>query len=46
MFLIFPEIKSILPNDKSALLLLGYIAMERKAFQRKTPNLNYERSFD
>jgi transposase-like protein len=40
------RMRGALPNDKSALLLLGYIAMERKAFQRKIPNLNYERSFD
>ena len=30
------------PNPESALLLLGYIAMHRKAYQRKVPRLNYE----
>ena len=40
------RMRGALPNDKSALLLLGYIAMDRKAYQRKIPNLNYEKSFN
>jgi len=29
------RMRGVLPNDKSALLLLGCIAMDRKAYQKK-----------
>ncbi|MEM4313261.1 MAG: transposase, partial [Thermoplasmata archaeon] len=34
--------RGALPDVRSAILLLGYVAMTRTAYQRKIPKLNYE----
>jgi transposase-like protein len=39
------RMRGALPNPDATLLLLGYVAMNRKAYQRKIPKLNYEKSF-
>jgi transposase-like protein len=39
------RMRGALPNVSSALLLLGYVAMYKKAYLRKIPKLNYEKSF-
>jgi len=31
-----------LPNPEATILLLGYVAMTRSAYQRKIPKINYE----
>lgn len=36
------RLRGALPNPKAAILLLGYVAMTRKAYERKIPLLNYE----
>ena len=39
------RMRGALPNPDATLLLLGYVAMNRKAYIRKIPKLNYEKSF-
>jgi len=39
------RMRGALPSPQSTLLLLGYVAMNKKAYQRKIPMLNYEKSF-
>jgi len=36
------RMRGALPNSDSTILLLGYVAMTRSAYQRKVPKLNYE----
>ncbi len=36
------RMRGALPDVRSAILLLGYVAMTRTAYQRKIPKLNYE----
>ncbi|MCS7029798.1 MAG: transposase [Bacteroidia bacterium] len=36
------RMRGALPNPQSTILLLGYVAMTRKAYERKVPKLNYE----
>lgn len=38
------RMRGALPNAESAILLLGYVAMTRKAYERKLPKLDYERT--
>ena len=40
------KIRGALPNPEDTILLLGYVAMNKKAYQRKVPKLNYDKSFD
>jgi len=37
------RMRGALPNIEATLLLLGYVAMNKKAYQRKIPMLNYEK---
>jgi hypothetical protein len=37
--------RGALPNPEAAILLMGYVAMNHKACERKVPKLGYERSF-
>jgi len=39
------RMRGALPNVEAALLLLGNVAMEKTAYERKIPNLNYDKSF-
>jgi len=39
------RMRGALPNPEATILLLGYVAMTRKAYLRKIPKLNYEKSF-
>jgi len=39
------KMRGALPNSDATLLLLGYVAMNKKAYLRKVPKLNYEKSF-
>ncbi len=39
------RMRGTLPNVNAVLLLLGYVAMDKKAYLRKIPKLNYEKSF-
>jgi len=39
------RMRGALPNPDATLLLLGYVAMNRKVYIRKIPKLNYEKSF-
>jgi transposase-like protein len=36
------RMRGSLPNSESVILLLGHVAMTRKAYQRKIPLLNHE----
>ncbi len=36
------RMRGALPNAEATILLLGYVAMTRSAYQRKVPKLNYE----
>lgn len=38
------KMRGALPNAEATILLLGYVAMTRNAYQRKVPKLNYERN--
>jgi len=40
------RMRGSLPNPQAAILLLGYVAMNRKAYLRKVPKLKYETKFD
>ena len=40
------RMRGSLPNPQAAILLLGYVAMNRKAYLRKVPKLIYETKFD
>ena len=35
--------RGALPNPEATILLLGYVAMSRNAYQRKIPKINYEK---
>ncbi len=37
--------RGALPNADATLLLLGYVAMNKNAYNRKVPKLNYDKSF-
>jgi len=39
------RMRGALPNVEAVLLLLGHVAMDKKAYIRKIPKLNYEKSF-
>jgi len=39
------RMRGALPNVEATILLLGYVAMTRKAYLRKIPMLNHEKSF-
>jgi len=39
------RMRGALPNIEAALVLLGNVAMEKTAYLRKIPRLNYEKSF-
>lgn len=39
------RMRGALPNPDATILLLGYVAMNKKAYNRKVPKLNYEKSF-
>ncbi|MCX7745218.1 MAG: transposase, partial [Flavobacteriales bacterium] len=36
------RMRGALPNPQATILLLGHVAMTRKAYERKVPKLNYE----
>ena len=36
------RMRGALPNPEATILLLGYVAMSRNAYQRKLPKINYE----
>jgi putative transposase len=36
------RMRSSMPNEDSVITLLGHVAMEKKAYSRKVPKLNYE----
>ena len=40
------RVRGALPNPKATILLLGYVAMNKKAYVRKVPKLNYDKSFN
>ena len=37
------RMRGALPNPEATILLLGYVAMTRNAYQRKIPKINYEK---
>jgi hypothetical protein len=37
--------RGALPNPEATILLLGNVAMSKKAYERKIPKINYEKSF-
>jgi len=39
------RMRGALPNSEAAILLMGYVAMNHKAYERKVPKLDYDRSF-
>ena len=39
------RMRGALPNPDATILLLGYVAMNKKAYKRKIPKLNYDKSF-
>lgn len=39
------KMRGALPNPEATILLLGYVAMTRSAYNRKIPKLDYEKSF-
>ena len=39
------RMRGALPNEEAAILLLGNVAMERTAYTRKLPKLNYDKTF-
>ena len=39
------RMRGALPNPDATILLLGYVAMNNKAYKRKIPKLNYDKSF-
>jgi len=39
------RMRGALPNADATILLLGYVAMNKKAYNRKIPKLNYDKSF-
>lgn len=39
------RMRGALPNPAATTLLLGYVAMNKKAYKRKVPKLNYDKSF-
>lgn len=40
------KMRGALPNSEATILLMGYVAMTRKAYNRKIPKINYEKSFE
>lgn len=40
------RMRGALPNPDATILLLGYVAMNKKAYLRKIPSLNYDKSFN
>ncbi|GIV42344.1 MAG: hypothetical protein KatS3mg034_1654 [Vicingaceae bacterium] len=36
------KMRGALPNAEATILLLGYVAMTRNAYQRRLPKINYE----
>lgn len=40
------RMRGALPNSEATILLMGYVAMTRKAYNRKVPKINYEKSFE
>ena len=40
------RMRGALPNSDAVLLLLGYVAINKKSYIRKVPKLNYEKSFN
>jgi putative transposase len=40
------RMRGALPNPQATILLLGYVAMNKKAYLRKVPKLNYDKSFN
>lgn len=40
------RMRGALPNSEATILLMGYVAMTRKAYNRKIPKINYEKSFE
>jgi transposase-like protein len=39
------RMRGALPNSEAVILLMGYVAMNHKAYERKVPKLDHERSF-
>ena len=39
------KMRGALPNPEATILLLGYVAMNRNAYTRKVPKLDYEKHF-
>lgn len=39
------RMRGALPNPDATLLLLGYVGMNKRAYMRKVPKLNYEKTF-
>jgi transposase-like protein len=39
------RMRGALPNPQATILLLGYVAMTRTAYNRKIPKLDYEKKF-
>jgi transposase-like protein len=39
------RMRGALPNPEATILLLGNVAMSKKAYARKIPKINYEKSF-
>lgn len=39
------RMRGALPNPEATILLLGNVAMSKKAYERKIPKINYEKSF-
>lgn len=39
------KMRGALPNPEATILLLGYVAMNRSAYNRKIPKLDYEKKF-
>ena len=40
------RMRGALPSPQATILLLGYVATTRKAYERKVPKLNYNKSFN
>ena len=40
------RMRGSLPNPEATILLLGYVAINNKVYNRKVPKLNYEKSFN
>lgn len=40
------KMRGALPNSDATMLLLGYVAMNKKAYLKKISNFKYEKSFN